>query len=370
MENSFRKKLLSGVKRIVIKIGSCVLAPHRDGLPERGLDMEAIGSLVRYIVELRRQGYEIILVSSGSILAGMMKLGLKEKPADLPLKQAVAAVGQMGLMGAYEKLFGEYGQQVGQVLLTWDDLENRHRYLNARHTIFKLLYYRVIPIINENDTVAVEEIKFGDNDNLSALVTRLVEADILIILSHVEGLYDEDPGHNKDAGLISDVERITPNIKQLVSSSQGKFSAGGMATKLAAAAFATALGIPAIVANGRREGILARIMAGDEVGTLFRPLPERIGRHKLWISQALRPRGEIVVDQGAKKALVASGRSLLPSGICGVGGKFDIGDAVSCLGPQGEEFARGLVNYDTREVEKIIGRKTRKIYWVINPMMK
>jgi len=351
-----RKKLLEGAKRLVIKIGSNVLASL-----ESGLDLEVMENLVQDIVDLRRKGYEMVIVSSGAILAGTTKLGLKGRPTDIPLKQAVAAVGQTSLMWAYEKLFSQQGQQVAQVLLTRDDLSNRRRYLNARHTLFTLLHYGVVPIINENDTVMVEEIKLGDNDTLSALVTSLVEADLLIILSDIEGLCTHDPYRNKEAKLISIVEQITPEIEQLADKTRSQAGTGGMLTKIKAAQKAACFGVPTVIAQGRKVGVLSQIMQAQEVGTLFLPRKERLCSRKQWIAHALRPLGKIIVDAGAQKALIQQGKSLLPSGIVRVEGKFGIGDAVSCLGPEGKEFARGLTNYGAPEVEQIRGRRSQEI---------
>jgi glutamate 5-kinase len=365
-DTTTRKELLGGVKRIVVKIGSRVLASL-----DKGLDIKVMGGLVQDMLQLHQQGHELIIVSSGAVLAGRTKLGPGFSKGfspgfdSLTLKQAAAAVGQTSLMRSYEKLFSRHQVQVAQILLTSDDISHRRRYLNARNTIFTLLHHRVVPIINENDTVMVEEIKLGDNDNLSALVTSLTEADFLIILSDVEGLCLTDPCKDETAQVINRVKHVTPEIKQLAGKGRD-LGTGGMITKLQAAQKVASFGVPAVIANGRRPGIISKIMQGDEVGTLFLPKPREISSRKHWIAHALKPKGSITIDDGAKAALVENGKSLLPSGILKVEGKFGIGDMVSCVGTDGREIARGLSNYQAHEIIKIQGRKTSEIEAILS----
>lgn len=355
-----RKNLIAGVKRLVVKVGSSLLASV-----ESGLNMEAIECLTRDISNLRGQEYEVLLVSSGAILAGMQRLGLQERPKSIPLRQAAAAIGQSQLMWVYEKFFSQHGQKVAQVLLTHDDLSNRRRYLNAHNTLASLLSYQVVPIINENDTVVVEELKLGDNDNLSALVASLVEADLLIILSDIEGLCTADPYKSECAELIPVVDNVTPEIERIAGGSKDSTSRGGMVTKLQAVNKAASYGVPTVIACGQHENILSRIMRGEDVGTLFLPRQSRLASRKHWIAYALKPKGKLIVDDGAKKAILEKGKSLLPSGIKLVEGRFETGDAVSCLDIAGVEFARGLVNYQATEVDLIKGKRTSEIEKVL-----
>ena len=355
-QERLRRDTLKDVKRIVIKIGSGVLTSD-DG----GLDSKIFKGLAREISLLNRNGYYPIIVSSGAIAAGMQKLGLVQRPKNIPQKQAAAAVGQSTLMWNYERSFAEYDQKVAQVLLTHDDLSNRQRYLNARNTLSTLSDYGIIPIINENDSVAVEEIKFGDNDNLSALTTNLVGADLLIILTDINGLYDEDPCQKEDARLISVVKEINHEIEKIAGDTTSPISIGGMITKVQAAKKAAILGVPTILANGKLDGIIDKIIIGEDVGTLFLPKETRMTSRKHWIAFTLKPKGEILVDDGAKKAIVNKGKSLLPSGVLTIKGKFGTGDSVNLVCPDRFEFARGLVNYSSSEITKIKGLKTGEI---------
>lgn len=357
---AIRQDILKRAKRFVVKVGSVVLASS-----DSRLDQATMDHLASELLELRKAGKEVILVSSGAILAGMGQLGLKEKPRSIPLKQAVAAVGQSHLMRNYEEAFAPNGQRVAQVLLTQDDLQNRIRYLNARNTLFTLLGMGVIPIINENDTVAIDEIKFGDNDNLSALVATLVGADLLVILTDTEGLYTSDPRKDPSAQLVPLVKRITEEIKLWAGESTKGIGTGGMSTKVSAARIAASVGIPTIVANGLEKGVLQRVFSGEAVGTLFLPSPSKMKSRQRWLAFATRPHGQIVVDEGAKRALTHSGKSLLPSGILSTARPFQVGDVVSLLNPEGVEFARGLVNYTSEEVEKIKGLKSMEIEGVL-----
>jgi len=351
-----RKKVLEKVRRIVVKVGSSILASV-----EEGLHYEVFSRLTKEISDLKRQGYEIVLVSSGAIAAGMEKLGYKTRPQAITQKQATAAVGQTRLMNIYENYFSRYQQMVAQVLLTHDDLSHRHRFLNARNTLLTLLELGIIPIINENDTVVVDEIKVGDNDNLSALITNLIAADLLIILTDIEGLCDADPRVNSTARCIPLVEDVDVDMKGIVGETQSEMSVGGMISKIQAAKKASRFGIPTVVARGTREGVLHQILKGKEIGTLILSKGEALSSRKHWIAFNPKPKGDVMVDDGAKKAIVQKGKSLLPSGVIKIRGTFDRGDLVTCLGPRGKEFARGLVNYSATELEKIKGLRSNQI---------
>ncbi|MBW1919825.1 MAG: glutamate 5-kinase [Deltaproteobacteria bacterium] len=350
-----RKQLLKGIKRAVIKVGSGVLA-GRDGL-----NRKVINDLTEDICGLRKKGIEIVLVSSGAIASGLKKLGLSKRPESISHKQAVAAIGQSSLMLAYERAFARHNQKVAQILITRDDFNHRGRYLNARNTIFTLLSWKIVPIINENDTVVVDEIKFGDNDNLSAMVTNLMEAQVLINLTDLDGLYDKDPRIHKDARLIKVVEKVNREILRYANSIPGFLGTGGMASKITAAQKVALSGIPAIIANGSKRGILKALFQGKEEGTIFLPQDSNLCSRKRWIAFTKAPRGKIVVDRGAEKAIVERGKSLLPSGIKQVVGNFSVGDSVVVLNEDNHELAVGLVNYYSEEVRKIMGLKTTQI---------
>ncbi|MCJ7747282.1 MAG: glutamate 5-kinase [Desulfobacterales bacterium] len=355
-----RKKTFQKARRIVVKVGSSILASI-----ERGLHHEVFSQLAKEISELKRQGYEIVLVSSGAIAAGMEKLGYKTRPQSVTQKQATAAVGQSRLMNIYESCFSRHQQMVAQILLTHDDLSHRRRFLNARNTLLTLLELGIIPIINENDTVVVDEIKVGDNDNLSALVTNLIEADLLIILTNIDGLCDGDPRLNPNARCIPLVEDIDVDMGKIVGGTKSAMSVGGMVSKIQAAKKASRFGIPTAIASGTRKEVLHQILRGKEIGTLILPKATTLSSRKHWIAFNLNPKGDIILDDGAKKAIVQRGKSLLPSGVVKVRGEFDRGDSVSCLGPRGKEFARGLVNYSASELERIKGLKTEQIEKVL-----
>ena len=344
------------MKRIVIKIGSNILADAKEGLNTR-----RIYSIAKDIACLTERGFEVVLVSSGAIAAGMKKLGLKERPKDVKLKQASAAIGQSSLMWAYEKSFSDFKKKVAQVLLTRDDFSDRRRYINSKNTITTLLSYGIIPIVNENDTVATDEIKFGDNDNLAALVANLADAERLIILSDVDGLYTEDPKTHPEAKIIEYVEDITPELEAKAKGPGSIVGTGGMYSKLLATKRALSHGIIVHIVNGRKEGLLCSLMAGKHSGTLFRPKEGRLSSRKGWIAYSTRAKGSIAVDDGAVKAIIQGGKSLLPSGIISAEGNFDIGDAVYCLDSKGNRIAKGLTNYSFSEVERIKGKKTSEI---------
>jgi glutamate 5-kinase len=347
---------LSRVRRVVVKVGSGLIT-----LPDRGPSAALIGRLAGELAALVKSRREVALVSSGAIATGMARLRLPVRPRSIPEKQAAAAVGQSALMWHYEQAFKKYGIQVGQVLLTGQDISDRGRYLNARNTLLALLEFGVLPVVNENDTVAVDEIKVGDNDNLAALVAHLIDADLLVLLTDVDGLYTGDPRRDPMARRVETVEAITGDIQRLVFDATNVVSVGGMSTKLEAAQKANASGIPMVIANGREPGVLERLLHGEPLGTYFHPRDDRLAARKRWIAFAVPPQGRLLVDAGAKKALTERGKSLLPSGLAEVEGEFSAGAAVVLVEIDGQEFARGLVNYDAGELRKIRGVKTRDI---------
>jgi len=350
------RRALSRVRRLVVKVGSGLITA-----PGQGPDAKRIAALAADISIAVGERREVALVSSGAIVTGMARLGLPARPRSIPEKQAAAAVGQSALMWHYEQAFKKHGLQVGQVLLTGQDVADRGRYLNARNTLLALMDFGVLPIVNENDTVAVDEIKVGDNDNLAALVAHLIDADLLILLTDVDGLYTGDPRRDPKARRLETVEAITADIRRLVFDTKAGVSVGGMSTKLEAAEKAGASGIPMIIASGREADVVARILGGEPVGTYFQPRDDRLAARKRWIGFAVRPRGRLTVDAGAKKALTERGKSLLPSGLVDVSGDFQAGEVVALAESGGVDFARGLVNYDAEELRKIRGAKTGDI---------
>jgi glutamate 5-kinase len=355
-----KRDILRRVRRVVVKIGSQILSSRE------GIDEPRLRGLARELADLHNGRKEVVVVSSGAVAAGMTRLGRTERPKSIPEKQALAAVGQIKLMALYERAFSKSEKTVAQVLLTHEDLANRQRYINAKHTFQMLLESSIIPIVNENDTVAVEEMKFGDNDHLSALVATLLGADLLLILSDVQGVFDRDPRVHADARLIplvADVKVTKPNV---VGVSQSIFGTGGIVTKIAAAEEAAAGGIPTIITSGLSAGAVEKAFDPEEqVGTLILPDENRLTHRKHWIAYALKPAGEVVVDSGAHDALVQKGKSLLPSGLKEVRGAFGVGECVRCLDLQGREFARGLVNYSAQELNQIKGLHTSKIEKVL-----
>ena len=354
-----RTILLAHVRRVVIKIGSGVISD------ECGLDLAQVAGLCQEIAELRRRGLEVVLVSSGAVAAGKGDLGIIGRPQTIPLKQAAAAIGQSRLMRSYKDAFHPYGVTVAQVLLTRDDLANRRRYLNARNTLMTLLEHGILPIINENDTVVVDEIRFGDNDNLSAMVTNLVEAQLLVILSDVDGLYDSDPRQNPQARLITEVERISEEIESMAGEEGGALGTGGMATKIKAAKRATLFGAGTAIINGRTPHNLGYLFDGHELGTYFLPARDPIASRKHWIAFTKKPRGKLLLDDGARTAILDGGKSLLPSGIHALDGEFDRGDAVRLCTLDGREFAKGVTNYSALELQRIMGCKTKEIETIL-----
>lgn len=352
----FRKEYLKNVKRIVVKVGSSTLT-HATGY----LNLGRIEKLVRQLVDIHNREIEIVLVSSGAIAAGRGKLGLKMRPKTIPEKQAAAAVGQGILLHMYEKIFSEYGKIVAQILLTREDLSQRTRFLNARNTFFALLEQGVIPIVNENDAVVVEEIKFGDNDNLSAMVASLVEADLLIILSDIDGLYDCNPKNNANAKLIYDVDKITNEIESSAGGEGSDLGTGGMITKINAARIAVASGIPMFILNGSIDNVINKALHGEKLGTLFKAEDNHLKEKKQWIAFGARPSARIIVDSGAEEALIEGNKSLLPKGVVAVEGSFNAGEVVDIVNEKNIEIAHGISNYNSIEVNYIKGINSSSI---------
>jgi glutamate 5-kinase len=357
-----RDELLKSAKRIVVKIGSSLIASRASGLRP-----EQIERLADEIAALRADGREVLVVSSGAIVSGIKKLQLKEYPKNLPVKQAAAAVGQSRLMWAYEKAFDRLNIQVAQILLTHQDLADRRRFLNARYTLTALIGFGVLPIINENDTVAVDEIRVGDNDTLAAQVAHLVDADLLVILSDVDGMFTEDPRKNPAATLIPLIPEITEEIERKAGMSSTFEGTGGMATKVRAAKKVGEYGVATLIVNGQQPGLLPHVLAGGSGGSLFVAKERRLTSRKHWIAFTLRARGQIRVDQGAVEALTQRGKSLLASGIVEITGPFETGDPVSCLDQDGKEFAKGLVNFSSELLDRMKGLKTPDIQQQIGP---
>ncbi|KEA64518.1 Glutamate 5-kinase [Marinobacterium lacunae] len=341
--------------RWVVKIGSALLT--NDG---RGLDLAAIGHWVDQVAQLRARGVEVVLVSSGSIAEGMKRLGWRERPKEVHRQQAAAAVGQMGLVQAYESSFARHGLHTAQVLLTHDDLSNRKRYLNARSTLCTLIDLGVIAVINENDTVVTSEIRFGDNDTLGALVANAIEADSLILLTDQQGLYEADPRSNPDARFVHQARAEDDRLIAMAGGG-GKLGRGGMATKVRAARLAARSGAQTVIASGRESDVLMRLFAGEDIGTLLVPEKEPVAARKQWIAGHLQARGTLTLDAGAVRALVSGGKSLLPAGVKAVSGDFSRGEMVLMLDEAGAIVARGLVNYGVEDARRIIGFASSEI---------
>jgi len=356
---NLRQIPIESIRRVVVKVGSNVLtAPD-------GLNIKIMRELARQIGTLMDRGLEIILVSSGAMASGVKKIGLDRRPDELPRRQAVAAVGQAGLIMEYEKVFERHGRKVAQILLTSEDLTSRKRYLNARNTLNTLLEWKIVPIINENDTVSVEEIKLGDNDNLAAMISLLMDADLLISLSDIDGLFTKDPRTHADAQLIPVVAAITKGTEKAAGSIPGPLGTGGMLSKLAAARKVNSAGVPMVIAKGDKPGILTRLLDGEPHGTYFVPRREKLTRRKCWIAFSLKPRGSLTVDAGAKTALTLRGKSLLASGVVAVQGEFAVGTAVEFLGPEGEPLGVGLVNYSAADIRRVMGLRSQHIRQVL-----
>jgi len=352
-ERILRKRVIAETQRVVIKVGSSLLVSL-----DKGLKRHYFEALADQIATLRKRGVEVLLVSSGAIAAGMERLGLKRRPSSISDLQATAAVGQSLLMHIYEEAFGRWGLKVAQVLLTHEDVRDRRRYLNARNTLLTLLRLGVIPVVNENDSVVIEEIKFGDNDLLAALTAGLIEAQLLIILTDVEGVFLGGPRSGK---LITLVDKIEEELEASVRGTEKEVSIGGMITKLRAAKLASKAGIYTMVVDGTNASVIEEIWRAEVRGTLFLPEAQRLRGRKKWIGFNLRVKGVLFLDDGAVKAVVESGKSLLPSGVTEVMGDFQRGDLVICRGPDGHDIARGLVNYSAEEIQLIKGRKSYEI---------
>ncbi len=350
-----RKTSFDNAKRVIVKVGSNVLTENS------GLDLNVVRSISRQICRLIDRGLEVILVTSGAMSAGIRKIGLSKRPDEIPKRQAVSAVGQASLIMEYENAFERYGNKVAQILLTSDDLNNRKRYLNARNTLYTLLSWQVVPIINENDTVAIESIKFGDNDNLAAMIALLMDADILIILSDIDGLYAKDPRSNPDAELIPTVTTFKKSLEKVAGDIPGSLGTGGMLSKIKAAKKVTSAGVPMVIANGNVPDILEKLFDGGSYGTFFVPQADRLPSRKCWIGYSLKPEGVIVIDQGAATAVLKRGKSLLSSGIIGVEGDFGIGAPVEFKTAESDILGTGLVNYSAADIRKIMGLQSRQI---------
>ena len=353
--NDNRKSIFNSAKRIVVKVGSNVLTE------DQGLNLKAIRSVSRQICRLIDGGREVILVSSGAMASGVKKLGLDKRPDEIPKRQAVAAVGQAGLIMEYEKAFARDHKQVAQILLTGDDLNNRKRYLNARNAILMLLSWHVVPIVNENDTVMTQEIQFGDNDNLAAMITLLMDADILVNLTDIDGLYTKDPRIHPDAALIPVVSTMGKDIIKFAGDIPGPLGTGGMLSKIKAAAKVTASGIPMVIANGGKPDILKKLFSAKDPGTFFVPKKKKLKSRKCWIAFTLKPKGVLIVDDGAAAAIMNRGKSLLPSGIVRVEGEFGVGAPVEFRKGDHETLGTGLVNYSSTDIRKIMGLKSNQI---------
>lgn len=349
----FRQTLFDKSRRVVIKVGSAILAG------ETGINRSVIDNLAREISFLKNSGREVILVTSGAVAAGRQKLGVPFAQAvSMPEKQALAAVGQSVLMQVYEEAFAENGQEIGQVLLTHSDLANRNRYLNVRNTIHALFRYGVIPVINENDTVSIEELRFGDNDNLGALISNLIEADMFICLTDVIGLYNGNPHTDPQARPIYTVSEVTPEIEAMAGNVKSALGTGGMQSKIRAAKLVAQGGGSSFIGPGRQQEVLQKLFSGEMVGTFFLPAEHKVASRKRWIANVLKPKGHIIVDDGAHTALTRRGRSLLPSGIVEIGGKFEAGDPVEVLDCEKSKIGIGLVNYDSDSIGRIKGLKS------------
>lgn len=354
MKNN-RKSIFNNAKRLVVKVGSNVLTE------DHGLNLKAIRSISRQICRLIDSGLEVILISSGAMASGVKKVGLDKRPDEIPKRQAIAAVGQAGLIMEYEKAFARYHKKVAQILLTGDDLNNRRRYLNARNTLCMLLSWKVVPIINENDTVMIDEIQFGDNDNLAAMITLLMDADILVNLTDIDGLYTKNPRKYPDAELIPLVSTIRENIVKVAGDIPGPLGTGGMLSKINAARKVTASGIPMVIANGGKPDILIKLFSGKEIGTFFVSKKKKLKSRKCWIAFTLKPKGAIRIDDGAAAAILNRGKSLLPSGIVHVEGEFNVGAPVEFKNGDNETLGTGLVNYSSADIRKIMGLKSSQI---------
>lgn len=351
---------VSRAKRLVVKVGSSLVTA--DG---RGIDQAAVGRWAEEIAALKTAGKEIVLVSSGAIAEGMQRLGWTRRPAAIHALQAAAAVGQMGLVQAYETAFSRFGLHTAQILLTHDDLSDRRRYLNARSTLVTLLALGVIPVINENDTVTTDEIRFGDNDTLGALVTNLIEADVLVLLTDQEGLYSADPRKNPAATLVRQAHAGDPALEAMASGAGTVLGRGGMLTKVLAAKRAARSGASTVIANGHMDRVLSRLAAGEAIGTELVAEAMTLAARKQWLADHVRLAGRLTLDAGAVRALAREGKSLLPVGVIACAGQFERGEIVGCCDPEGREIARGLVNYSAAETQRILRKPSSEIETIL-----
>ncbi len=350
------REKIATARRWVIKIGSALLTA--DG---KGLSHDVLSRWVAQMAALVNAGHEVVLVSSGAVAEGMSRMGWRTRPHNLNELQAVAAIGQMGLVHAWEACFQQYGLHTAQILLTRDDLADRSRYLNARSTLRTLLKLGVVPVVNENDTVTTDELRFGDNDTLAALVANLIEAELLVLLTDQEGLFDADPRFNPQASLIDETRVDNARLDAVAGGSASGLGLGGMVTKVRAARLAARSGTGTVIASGRRERVVEAISRGEKVGTLLVPVQEPQAARKRWLAGQLQVRGSLTLDAGAVRVLREQGSSLLAVGVCGVKGSFSRGEAVVCIDQSGREVARGLVNYDAQETARIMGQPSGRI---------
>lgn len=348
------RERLREAKRVVVKVGTSTLV-RTSGKP----DFWRMDRLVREIADLKNEGREMVLVSSGAIAIGMDSIGLRQKPAEIPARQALAAIGQSSLMTLYKKFFADYGQTAAQVLLTKENAARHHQYANSRNALLELLSMGAVPVINENDVVAVDEIKIGDNDTLSATVATLIDADALLILSDIDGLYTANPQEDKTARWIPEVAEITPAIERMAGGAGSSFGTGGMATKIEAAKIAVNAGATFVIAPSARNDVISAVLAGEPVGTVFSAKEAHLRQRKSWLAFGKRIAGDVVVDEGCEAAMRAHGSSLLAAGIVAVEGDFAAGTTVRVLSARQQEIARGIVNYSAAQIAKIAGRQSR-----------
>lgn len=361
--NVLPRSVIASASRIVAKVGSSLVT--NDG---QGLDRQAVSHWASQIAALRNQGKQVVLVSSGAIAEGMARLGWAKRPTSMHELQAAAAVGQMGLAQAYEVAFSKHNLRTAQILLTHEDLADRQRYLNARSTLFALLRLGVVPIVNENDTVATDEIAVGDNDTLGALVTNLIEADALIILTDQSGLYESDPRKNPEARFVSHAKAGDLSLEAMAGSTGSGIGKGGMLTKILAAKRAARSGAHTVIASGREPNVMVRLAAGECIGSELRAELPVLSARKQWMADHLRLRGKLILDAGAIHALLVEGKSLLPVGVRSIEGDFEPGDVVACLDPEGKECARGLINYSSSDARRIMGQPSSKIIEILGAM--
>jgi glutamate 5-kinase len=361
--NVLPRSVIASASRIVAKVGSSLVT--NDG---QGLDRQAVSQWASQIAALRSQGKQVVLVSSGAIAEGMARLGWAKRPTSMHELQAAAAVGQMGLAQAYEVAFSKHNLRTAQILLTHEDLADRQRYLNARSTLFALLRLGVVPIVNENDTVATDEIAVGDNDTLGALVTNLIEADALIILTDQRGLYESDPRKNPNARFVSHAKAGDLSLEAMAGGTGSGIGKGGMLTKILAAKRAARSGAHTVIASGREHDVMVRLAAGECIGSELRAELPVLSARKQWMADHLRLRGKLILDAGAIHALLVEGKSLLPVGVRAIEGDFEPGDVVACLDPDGKECARGLINYSSSDARRIMGQPSSKIADILGGM--